>query len=508
MAATLELPNPSTHVIQQGLGGMLPATGNIVINVASAADQFTPWGYNTRQRDAELRAFWPTENYFAGALFTTVAQYVAFGWSLVGPPRTTKLSQQVLNQVQFGGGYEALMMPFLIDYLTCDNGAFMEIVREDNTDPRSPCVSLNHLDSGRCIRTGIPEKPVLYIDKNGRWHELAWFNVVALTEMPSPVEDARGIGYSCLTRVLRAAQIMRDVAIVNQEKAAGRFTRQVHLVSGVQSRIIEDAMERNQLNADAKGLLRYVQPLILASLDPTARVSKETIDLASLPADYNEREYQEAYIITLAMAFGTDYANFAPLPSRSGGIGGAQQTKTANMRTRGKGPGLFMQRMTRVFNYHGILPSTVRFEFGEADIAEELERSELSKSRAIERETRIRSGEITTEVARQIAVDVGDLDERYLTMMRESNATQEVTVTSAEPYDPALSDKVKPGLPGPSEPPQATQGAGFGSGSAPARPPNSDARDNHAPISNQKRNPGSTVVERHPSPTNNRRGRT
>ena len=484
MSSSINLPRPPTHVIDQPDVTTLPGTpviGNLVISVASAADTILPWGSSFPTRDSQLRAFWPTEPYFASALFTTVSQYTAFSWSLSGPPRTVRFSQEMFNNCQLGEGWESLLEPFLIDYFTQDNGAFIEIVRTED-DPRAPVIALNHLDSAKCDRTGRHTEPVIYTDRNGRRHTLKWFNVIAMSEFPSPIEEAHGVGYCALTRVLRGAQIMRDIGVVKQEKAGGRFTRQVHLVSGVQTRIIEDAMQQKQAAADTAGLLRYIQPLIVASLDPTSRVSKETIDLASIPEEYKESEALEAYITLVALAFGGDYQSYAPLPG--GGLGSASQSKIMNMKSRGKGPGLFMKRIERLFNFHGILPRSVTFAYGQQDMAQQMELTEVRRSRALEREIRIRSGEITTEVARQIAVDAGDLDERYLIMMQEENATQEIIGDDTEPYTEPTPSAVQQGDPGPKGPPPKNAPGEI------SRPPNSNEEQPRHPVSSYGRQLG------------------
>lgn len=482
------VPTPRSNIIQTPPEGTMPmmgvgATGfgiaNLVISVATSADQITPWGFAPRARDAELRAFWPTEPYFASGLFTTAAQYAAFSWSLTGPLRMTRISQNMLESVQGGQGMAALLMPFLTDLFTQDNGAHMEIVRTDD-DPRAPCVTLNHLDSYRCLRTGNPLEPIIYIDIKGRYHKLKWYNVISMTEMPSPIEEARGLQYCALTRMLRAAQILRDVLIVKQEKAAGRFTRQIHLVSGVQTSFINNAMAQKQDAADQAGLLKYITPLILGGVDPTAKVDVATIDLASIPDDYDEEKALRTYITLMAMAFGTDYQSFAPLPG--GAIGSSSQSKILNMKSRAKAPALYMTQLAQRFNFYGILPRSVTFKFGEQDIAQQMEETELRKSRALERQILIASGQITTEVARQMAVDSGDLDPRYLEMMHEANATQEVTATSTEPATDASEGNVKPGMPGPKEAP----------GGAPPAPDNSNDKRPRNPANNQRRTPGGT----------------
>lgn len=463
-----------------GVGATGFGIANLVISVATSADQITPWGLAPRQRDAELRAFWPTEPCFASGLFTIASQYAAFSWSLTGPDRMTRISQNMLEGVQGGQGMAALLVPFLIDLFTQDNGAFMEIVRADNEDPRSPVLTLNHLDAYRCLRTGDPLNPVTYIDIKGRYHKLKWFQVLHMTEMPSPIEEARGLQYCVLTRMLRAAQIMRDIQIVKQEKAAGRFTRQVHLVSGVQTSFITSAMAQKQDAADQAGLLRYITPLIIGGVDPTAKVDVATIDLASIPDDYDDEKSLRTYITLMAMAFGSDYQSFAPLPG--GAIGSSSQSKILNMKSRAKAPALYMTQLAQMFNFHGIFPRSVTFKFGEQDIAQQMEETELRKSRALERQILIASGQITTEVARQMAVDSGDLDPRYLKMMREENATAEVTATSTEPVTDADQGDVKPGMPGPKEAP----------GGTPPAPDNSNDKRPRNPANNQRRTPGGT----------------
>lgn len=382
-------------------------------------------------------------------------------------------------------GTRCFMAGNLVSHNTQDNAAFLEIVRADNNDPRSPCVSLNHLDSYRCIRTGRREEPVIYIDIHGKYHRLRWFNVIDLSEMPSPVEEARGMQICALSRMLRAAQIMRDVLVIKQEKAAGRFIREIHLVSGVTKKFIEEAMSQKQLAADASGLMRYITPLIVASLDPTARVSKETINLASIPEDFDEEKATRSYIILMAMAFGVDPQSFAPLPG--GGLGSGSEAKVLNMKSRAKGPALFMKRFERLMNFAGILPPTVVFKFGDQDIAEQQERTSLSKERALTREIMLRSGEITNEVARQMAVDSGDLAPDYLKMMGEPNATDEITVPATTPADYYEPGDVKPGKPGPDAPPSKPAETAGGN-----RPNNSNAERNTAPSQSQKRQPGGT----------------
>lgn len=419
-------------VIKQPPVGTVPFASELVLYIATTADDLIPWGYTPGLRDQQLRAFWPTEPVLASAIFSTASRYAAFSWSLYGPPRTTEIYRRMLHNVESGEGWTTLMLKTVIDLFTQDNGAFVEVVRASDS-PTAPVVTLNHLDSNKCLRTGRRDEPVIYYDREGYGHTLKWYQVIILTECPSPIEDMRGVQYCTVTRMLRAAQIMRDISIYKREKISGRFTRAVTLVSGVQQKTIEDAIRVAQAEADSNNLVRYMQPVIIASLDPTSTVSKQTIELATLPDGFDEETNMRWYINQMALAFGGEYQDYAPLPA--GNLGTSQQSKMLNAKGRGKGPKLFMNMIEQKFNFHGVLPSTVAFRYGDADLGEDEQISAVRKLRADDRATRIGSGEIDVKIARQMAVDSGDLDSRYLTIMGEEDLTPNRILSSSKEKD-------------------------------------------------------------------------
>lgn len=446
------------------LGFELPqlAGYSLVAQFADAADTIPMWGIQPGLRDRALRAFWPGEPVFSSALYGTVARYAAFGWSLKGGPRTVSKMQDILHGAEHGRGWIPFITQVLIDLYTQDNGAFIEVVRAGRS-PTSPVVELNHLDSGRCVRTGKWDNPVIYYDIAGAGHEMPYYNVIPLAEFPSPNENFRGIQYSALTRCLRAAQVMREIQVYQREKVSGRFTKAVHLVSGVPTRMIEDAIKQHQNAADDQGLLRYIQPVIIGSLDPTATVTAATIDLATLPDNFDQEVFMKWYITQLAMSFGTDYQDLAPLPGRAGGGGATGQTATvSHASSRGKGPALFMRTLEHALNWHGVMPSNVQFEFGEQDRGAEYERILLMKEYALTLQILVVAGVVTTQVARQLLADRGFLDVSYLELMGDINVTDTITQPGSDEVPPIPSG-IKPGEPGPTEPPSPG-----GSGGSPA----------------------------------------
>lgn len=402
---------------------------NIIFQVASVADDIPVWGTQVRLRDQRLREFYKTEPMLASAIYGSCARYASFKWVLSGPSRQVNVVHRILHMSEHGRGWTALMIPVIKDYLTQDNGAWIETVRSENSE-NAPVIQLNHLDSARCTRTGRWDEPVIYIDLDGMNHTLKYYQAIDLTEYPSSDERMRGYQECAVSRCLIGAQIMRDIEIYEREKVGGRWNRSIHLVGGVQQRFIDNLLELQQAQANNQGLLRYMTPAIIAALDQTARVSHEQIDLASLPDGYDKEEAHREYVVLLALAIGVDPQDIAPLPGH--GLGSSSQSETLSQKGRGKGPALFMSNMQHKMNFHGVLPKTVKWEYMEQDLAENEQLTQLMWRRAQVLRLLVGANEktpgiITPEISRQLMRDWGDLKQEYLDAINEQDLTPEAT---------------------------------------------------------------------------------
>ena len=384
---------------------------SLIWMVDSAADEIEPWGRFPKKRDFQLRQFYPTESIFSSALGIVTSRNAAFGWYVEGGDRTERRAKRILEDANMGAGWVDLMAKISQDLYTQDAGAFIEIVREPNT-PTGALVALNTLDAARCWHSGDPEHPVIYRDRKNIYHLLDWWNVAAISEMPTAIEGLYGLQICAESRLLLAAQITKSISIYKYEKTSGRHAKAMHLVKGFSSQQLQDALDQMRARADAQGFLRYVNPFMLGSHDPKAEIGHDTIELASLPDGFSESDAFKHYIAQIAMAFLSDYQEFAPLPG--GNLGTSSQSEVLHMKMRGKGPALFMKLITNVMN-NRILPDNVEFGFAEPDLEAEKATAEVRKLRAQERRERIESGEISVEEARQMAADDGDLPQEMLT---------------------------------------------------------------------------------------------
>jgi len=406
-----------------------PGAGNsFTIWMATIADTFTAWGTSVARRDQQLRDWWHTETILAGAIYTVTSANAAFEWKLTGPPRTTERVQEILEMADKGRGWMSFIQKISIDLYTQDNGAFFEIIRSANS-PSAPILGINHLEALRCTRTGDVRFPVIYTDTKSVRHKMPWYSIVLLEEFASPIEEMFNVQYCAVTRVLRMAQIMRDIAIYRGEKIGGRFAEAIHIVGGIKQSAIEDVQKRMQENADNAGLAKYLSPLIIGSLDPQASVSSVTLDMKALPEGFDLDAELQWYIAGIALGLGRDYQEFAPLPR--GQLGSGAQSEVLHLKSRGKGPATFMELIEHALNSF-VMPRTVTFEYVKQDIDLEKREAEVKKTRAEERKIRIESGEIDPVLARQMAQDSGDLDARFLELIGEEDLTPDMMLRQGE----------------------------------------------------------------------------
>lgn len=453
--------------------GAGPRPPYAILQLATVADEAPSWW--SPARDTYLDKFWPTEPFLSGAIFSIASRNASFRYELTGPREQVVWSQRLLAQADFGSGWQPFIMKVTLDLLTSGNGAFIELVRparmrtktgtydaikvlDEDTEtyiwqaydrstgklrphseliqgfkvidsPLDLPIGIAHLDSHRVTRTGDPTFPVIYQDLKGKQHKLAAHQVITMEEMPSPREEWHGVQHSLVDRCLRLSQTLRDMLIYKHEKVSGRFAGAIHLTN-IDPEIIQDAIEQSKTHADEKGLIRYMQPIIAATLDPNATPSVQTLELASLPNNFDEETAMRWYIAGLALAAGVDYGFLAPLPGNR--LGTATQAETQERQAKGKSSRLFLNTLAYKFNFSGILPRNVTLRFAVPDPYEESERDRALARRVRARATQIKSGEITPEIATQIGADRGDIDPKYLELMGIADVTPVITVSGTE----------------------------------------------------------------------------
>jgi len=383
----------------------------ITWRIASMADDMPAYG--SPERDIALDKFWKTEPILAGAIYSMAAKIAALDFRLKGPRRLVKKYKQLLMAADFGIGNGWVNFVFKVaqDMLTQDNGAFIELLRNDGASPYTAVQGVAHIDSQRCTRTGNPMVPVQYQPYTKPVRQLQWYEVIAMSDMPSPREEMYNRGLCAVSRVLRAAQTMRDISVYNRQKLAGKRTPAIAWVNGISRDYVKACIDKAIEDQLSQGDTLYSGPIIIASMDASVPVHAELMELAGLPDNYSEDTALKWYIATLALDFGTDYTEFSPLPG--GNLGSATQATEMAARARGKGPGAMLQQFEFAFNYW-VLPESCEFQFASTDATAEQQRITQRRERAQERAIRIQSTEITPLQALELAVADGDAPDSFL----------------------------------------------------------------------------------------------
>jgi hypothetical protein len=382
--------------------------GNGLLEGVKGANGLPPYG--TKSADAVLTETPMIENMWASAVNTAIKKQSALGFTIQDATESTrrvKESQKLM--LNFDGMYMRGIERHLRDYLTTDNGAFIEIVRQSSARG-SRVIGLQHLDSLRCYRTGDPMRPVVYVDRAGRHHLLRDYQVISLADMPSSRVEAFGYGMSAARRAFETILKMVSIETYVREKVSGARNLAIHIVNGITAGQLEGALSSSDTANKGRGYVVYRGSTIIPMLksEPPSIV---TIPLAELPDGFDaDGERRDAYL-RYANALGVFVGEIQPLSGQGLGTG----TQTAILEESADGRGLAGWR--KAFEHeitHRVLPEATTFKFAVSDMKDRKSKAETLSSWAGALKTLIDSQVITPAQAMNLLVDDGYLPKEFL----------------------------------------------------------------------------------------------
>ena len=386
-------------------GGM---TSLFMLAGSSFADALPPWGVAPTRRDSLLRWFIQSEPVAASAFTSICARNAAFSFEVKGEDEALReLCSTMVTNAEWGAGWDAFAAQLSWDLLTSDKGAYVELIGRAN--PEDPVIGFQTLDPMRCWNTGDPSFPVIYQDRRAnKMHRLAYFQVYQIREMPQHSHENYNLQFCAASRVIRKVQTSRNIGIYAEEKSGGRYVRGIHVLSGPNPQELKDALALQSAQEDGRLNTRYMQPIVLTTLNPAAKPELVTLDLASMPDGFDEEKFMKGYYTILAMALLTDYGELAPLPG--GGLGTASQTETMDKKASRKGAALWRQLVAQMMN-RAVMPPGVTFEFDEQDADEDEQTANIKKIRADRIVALKTAGLVDSGTALDMMVAEGDIDE-------------------------------------------------------------------------------------------------
>lgn len=405
---------PPPNAIQlAGIGGS-GVLGELLNTVATVADEIPMWSYFPMFRDMHLKRFWKSEPILAGSIYAMVSRVATLGFQFEGKRRNTKkYYQDLAGTCNAGEGLSNVFAQTVLALLTQDNGAFWYLDGGGRPDRplRGRVRDIRFLDQAQCWRNIDPEYPVIYLNPfDGTYHKLHKTRVVRLSSMTQTEELARGLGFCAVSRVLSAAQIMRDIRQYKREKVSGSPTRALLLMNGLNPKQLVGALSDNKEQAENLGFIRFHGIDTLTQIN--SELKAELVDLASVPDGFSEETDTNLYVNTVALALGTDAREIWSATVTGATKGDAE---VSDRKQRGKGIGDLVRMISRAINWHVIgKDAGVEFKFDYQDIEEQKAEAEVNKLKSETYKMFLDSGAIIPEEMRALGIADNILSESVL----------------------------------------------------------------------------------------------
>lgn len=365
--------------------------------------------YYSYDRDRMMRRTLTCEAMWAGALGIATAKVASADWAIEPESDNRVLNararrmHEVIDSAEYGDGWEVFLTKLLMDFLTCDNGCFAEIIRT-GASPQAPVIGLKHLDSTRCVRTGDPYEPVEYWHPAGTVHRLKRHQVLLLADMPDPDTSWRGVGHCATSRAYPEIVKLAAIAAYILDKVTGRRPTEIHMVNGLMPRQLASIEQTAAADADAQGRTLFMGVHVVPIVSETG-VDGYRIPLAEIPDGFDRKQEWDLALLAYANALGLDPQDLQPLTGQSLGTGAQSQVLAG--KTRGRTLALFRAMLVRQIN-RLVMPQGVAMRFEERDLRDQQMEQELESGRidsAMKMYGDGQSGILTLEQALQWLVD-------------------------------------------------------------------------------------------------------
>ena len=245
-------------------------------------------GLGVKEIDYQLAATLDHEPIWAGAIAIAISKIGSKSWKVDSEiSLRTKRAQELFLGADAGRGWVTFISKLIQDFLLCNNGAFIEVVRATSS-PASQIIGLVPLNSMRCVRTGDPLQPVIYQDLKGAFHGLKTHEVIELVDMPSTRAGQFGMGKCAAYRAYSSIYKMAAIDSYVSEKVSGRRPLAVHLINGLNDMQLRSVLSTAQSESDARGAIAYMGA-IMATIPGDTTPTVATVPLAEFPDNFNRR---------------------------------------------------------------------------------------------------------------------------------------------------------------------------------------------------------------------------
>lgn len=396
----------------------------IIKNLPPDPPAYTP---NNKYRDTVLSITPFVEGMWGNAIKIASSKIISREYEFEGPDAQIERMHDLWNSMDNGKGPAVFLTRVYRDFATTDNGAWIQIVRESD-DPFSNIITLEHLDSLRCWRTGDPVTPIYYYDLHGIYHALKWYQCFNLVDQASPRAGFYNSGICAAARAFRSIRKLAGMDVYVDEKLTGGGYTEIEIVSLTRSQL-ENAIKSADSEAATKGMYYYKGKLIIP-YESDVPLGKVTIPLKGVPDGFDREKEIDTALLVYAKSLGIVPQDLDPRLVARGAMGIGQQAQILDDNASGYGPGDFDKQLIHAMN-ELITPNRTTFSITVSDLRDDLQRAQVGLARAQKRQAQVTTGEITPQQSLQLAYDDGDVPAEFL-------AAPDLTI------DNSISDEEKP----------------------------------------------------------------
>ena len=400
--------------------------------------------HGTRGGDLVLTATLDLEDMWASAIAKAVTKIAVRGYEISDSDdstRRTEYGQSMIRNLDGPARYREGVVKTVTDFLTTDNGWFIEVARAGNK-PAGKVLGLYHLDSFRCYRTGNLDYPVLYIDWQGGWHKLRNDQVIFGSDMPSPRSRLWGIGRCAARRAFQTITTLSATKTYYREKITGSRALTLYFITGVSRQQLQDAMETSEAEKVRKGHVVYKGAVMIPILGDQP-INVAPLDLAGVADGFDVEQVEKSSLRTYAIAIGL---NPDELVERAAGLNSGSSAQVSEQAAEEAG-GLpyFVKDLEDKLNFL-VMPKQTIFQVTTNDTRDQQMKATLNKTKAdtiiVMMGTPQAPGILSQQMALQMAVDEGLVPPEFLPqdvtpagMLTDSgDQSKALSVTPRAPY--------------------------------------------------------------------------
>lgn len=291
--------------------------------------------------------------------------------------------QMVLQNAQFGAGWEVFLSRYLEDFFTQDFGAVTELIGpgEPVGPITGPVTGIAQLDAGRCFITGNPYYPIMYFSLiSGSLHRMHADRIVRFVDSPSPDERYFGIGLCAMSRAIAIYVRQRSMqqyieGRVDDKPAPGILT--IQGITTKQREVAFSAYAQRQEVPDERPF--WGKNIILESVNVDQPIKIESIPFSVTPEKFDWKIYNDIDVDSVALAFNMDRQEIWELAGK--GLGSGAQSQVLAEKARGKMFGFLLQNCERWINRR-VLPKQFEFSFDFKEQSEETAKAQQNYQHA------------------------------------------------------------------------------------------------------------------------------